>query len=153
MSKDLSLSFEPRDMLVFFFFFNDTATTEIYTLSLHDALPISQGADAALRRALPLVHHPGADAHAHGYLLVAHPVPEVPMTWGNLRGLYLLIIVPILVIAFALDGQRRRRLLEHIGHLPMIARMTASFSPGRRRWRAVLQVAGIALLIVALARP
>src|SRR2546429_5748073 len=25
----------------FFFFFNDTATTEIYTLSLHDALPIS----------------------------------------------------------------------------------------------------------------
>src|SRR5258708_20156578 len=26
-----------------FFFFNDTATTEIYTLSLHDALPISIG--------------------------------------------------------------------------------------------------------------
>src|SRR5258707_14280299 len=26
-----------------FFFFNDTATTEIYTLSLHDALPISDG--------------------------------------------------------------------------------------------------------------
>src|SRR5256885_10157695 len=29
-----------------FFFFNDTATTEIYTLSLHDALPISAGAVA-----------------------------------------------------------------------------------------------------------
>src|SRR5688572_31566150 len=28
-------------MSCFFFFFNDTATTEIYTLSLHDALPIS----------------------------------------------------------------------------------------------------------------
>src|SRR2546422_2504911 len=28
--------------IIFFFFFNDTATTEIYTLSLHDALPISQ---------------------------------------------------------------------------------------------------------------
>src|SRR3712207_6926511 len=28
-----------------FFFFNDTATTEIYTLSLHDALPISPGLD------------------------------------------------------------------------------------------------------------
>src|SRR5215216_7734148 len=27
-------------MKCFFFFFNDTATTEIYTLSLHDALPI-----------------------------------------------------------------------------------------------------------------
>src|SRR2546429_8121422 len=29
------------DLLFLFFFFNDTATTEIYTLSLHDALPIS----------------------------------------------------------------------------------------------------------------
>src|SRR2546422_6138622 len=28
-------------MVSLFFFFNDTATTEIYTLSLHDALPIS----------------------------------------------------------------------------------------------------------------
>src|SRR3954462_10991307 len=28
------------NMAAFFFFFNDTATTEIYTLSLHDALPI-----------------------------------------------------------------------------------------------------------------
>src|SRR4029434_11361265 len=30
-----------RVALISFFFFNDTATTEIYTLSLHDALPIS----------------------------------------------------------------------------------------------------------------
>src|SRR2546422_11731344 len=30
-----------HSFLPFFFFFNDTATTEIYTLSLHDALPIS----------------------------------------------------------------------------------------------------------------
>src|SRR2546427_4636074 len=29
--------------LFLFFFFNDTATTEIYTLSLHDALPIYRG--------------------------------------------------------------------------------------------------------------
>src|SRR2546426_10819301 len=35
------LYFLPRHPLSFFFFFNDTATTEIYTLSLHDALPIS----------------------------------------------------------------------------------------------------------------
>src|SRR5256885_2410994 len=32
----------PYYNLSFFFFFNDTATTEIYTLSLHDALPISR---------------------------------------------------------------------------------------------------------------
>src|SRR2546429_9840250 len=30
-----------------FFFFNDTATTEIYTLSLHDALPISTRGECA----------------------------------------------------------------------------------------------------------
>src|SRR5215216_6979648 len=29
-------------VFLFFFFFNDTATTEIYTLSLHDALPIAR---------------------------------------------------------------------------------------------------------------
>src|ERR1039457_7654212 len=37
-----ALSFVLRSLVVllFLFFFNDTATTEIYTLSLHDALPI-----------------------------------------------------------------------------------------------------------------
>src|SRR3989454_7648064 len=36
---------------LFFFFFNDTATTEIYTLSLHDALPIYRGRRLGLERA------------------------------------------------------------------------------------------------------
>src|SRR3989442_1028849 len=41
--------------LLLFFFFNDTATTEIYTLSLHDALPISHGPahQPGHRRVLP----------------------------------------------------------------------------------------------------
>src|SRR2546430_12644985 len=38
-----------RLYMSFFFFFNDTATTEIYTLSLHDALPISIGQEASAR--------------------------------------------------------------------------------------------------------
>src|SRR3712207_8276583 len=37
-------------VVVLLFFFNDTATTEIYTLSLHDALPICQRAQAAAAR-------------------------------------------------------------------------------------------------------
>src|SRR2546421_2806549 len=41
---------------VFFFFFNDTATTEIYTLSLHDALPIFPG-ETALCAIGPWVIH------------------------------------------------------------------------------------------------
>src|SRR6266404_2734462 len=43
------------------FFFNDTATTEIYTLSLHDALPIS-------------LTRPGFTQHA---------TKRAPMTYGN----------------------------------------------------------------------
>src|SRR5258707_5710116 len=43
-----------------FFFFNDTATTEIYTLSLHDALPISQDRD----------RRDAGDAEGLGLLLV-----------------------------------------------------------------------------------
>src|SRR2546430_10651592 len=42
------------------FFFNDTATTEIYTLSLHDALPIS--APPASRRTGPGPRRPAAPA-------------------------------------------------------------------------------------------
>src|SRR2546422_5197094 len=39
-----------------FFFFNDTATTEIYTLSLHDALPICFGQSIALDHRKPQPH-------------------------------------------------------------------------------------------------
>src|SRR2546425_4395870 len=46
----------PRPSTICIFFFNDTATTEIYTLSLHDALPISKG--PAVQPALP--HRPAA---------------------------------------------------------------------------------------------
>src|SRR3712207_6996295 len=45
------------------FFFNDTATTEIYTLSLHDALPISRGscltATLTATRSCPMVSSRG----------------------------------------------------------------------------------------------
>src|SRR3989475_3321261 len=69
--------------LLFFFFFNDTATTEIYTLSLHDALPISHPA-----RLLPPYRSLGcrAGARARSGDLRAEPpervdrsrVPAVP---------------------------------------------------------------------------
>src|SRR5205085_12286236 len=41
-----SLCLRLSPSIISFFFFTDTATTEIYTLSLHDALPISQRAGA-----------------------------------------------------------------------------------------------------------
>src|SRR3989442_13053151 len=72
--------------LLIFFFFNDTATTEIYTLSLHDALPIfPEHPDPAVVAA---AHHPvdrDCAGRAHRYLLrgerhrqAAHPEPGDP---------------------------------------------------------------------------
>src|SRR5256885_12289430 len=44
--------------MCFFFFFNDTATTEIYTLSLHDALPICAAPAAGARAGTGLRRFP-----------------------------------------------------------------------------------------------
>src|SRR2546430_17520985 len=47
-----------------FFFFNDTATTEIYTLSLHDALPISRDSGADDQRVAALAVRSARDVCA-----------------------------------------------------------------------------------------
>ena len=51
--------------VLFFFFFNDTATTEIYTLSLHDALPIFLSGNKMRKSisAKPIIHE-GKEIHA-----------------------------------------------------------------------------------------
>src|SRR2546430_9371365 len=54
MDKTVFYSSMPAPLFSLFFFFNDTATTEIYTLSLHDALPISP--DAV--HVMPMPIHP-----------------------------------------------------------------------------------------------
>src|SRR3989454_12160816 len=66
--------------LISFFFFNDTATTEIYTLSLHDALPISPSRARAPRdpRDLGRAGHrsvaaQGRWARVHGLRLLCRP--------------------------------------------------------------------------------
>src|SRR5689334_24192138 len=59
-------------LLFCFFFFNDTATTEIYTLSLHDALPISRR--PASERA------PRASRRRGGRSL---PTPSRPCPWAR----------------------------------------------------------------------
>src|SRR2546422_1764279 len=55
-----------------FFFFNDTATTEIYTLSLHDALPISVRPRRDFQRSVPGgAGHGGARRGTRGGVLLA----------------------------------------------------------------------------------
>src|SRR5690554_8159612 len=67
-------------MVVFidFFFFNDTATTEIYTLSLHDALPIYIG-----RMVLAAEGRKANDSHADCYQYFC--VPEYGTANGRLH--------------------------------------------------------------------
>src|SRR3712207_6934810 len=72
------------DRVSFIFFFNDTATTEIYTLSLHDALPIYQHEHAVGRadrehvhdRRLERHHHRPEDDHQHDEAQPEHRAEE-----------------------------------------------------------------------------
>src|SRR2546426_130952 len=59
-----SFSFR-RLRLFLFFFFNDTATTEIYTLSLHDALPIWKSSAGERHGTEAAVNGPGLDRLGH----------------------------------------------------------------------------------------
>src|SRR2546430_12899800 len=63
------LSIDSRVQTIIVFFFNDTATTEIYTLSLHDALPI-YGAALGARREVGLEPRLLRRAGAHAGLAV-----------------------------------------------------------------------------------
>src|SRR5215813_7640522 len=65
-----------------FFFFNDTATTEIYTLSLHDALPISPARNPWNPR-----HHPGGSSSGSGAGLASgmFPLALGSDTGGSIR--------------------------------------------------------------------
>src|SRR3712207_8597221 len=64
-----------------FFFFNDTATTEIYTLSLHDALPILSGY-AGVHQFCKI----GAHAFIGMYTSLTQDVPPFVLVSGNPAG-------------------------------------------------------------------
>src|SRR2546427_1932787 len=71
---------------VFFFFFNDTATTEIYTLSLHDALPISFANSPTQSRYGPFAswaNRPAAAIRSRPF----HPAPSCRRSASETRSL------------------------------------------------------------------
>src|SRR3712207_884564 len=93
-----------------FFFFNDTATTEIYTLSLHDALPISgegdEGCARAVGRDVHQDHRVGVDAGVGagvevGQLLVGEVRPAVV---ADQQQVHRLGGATVLVVAVGGDG-------------------------------------------------
>src|SRR3712207_7609531 len=73
-------------LLLVVFFFNDTATTEIYTLSLHDALPISAQLGVRVRVGAaghPLGLHPRLDPPDLDHLLAGQAAVRVAHRVGD----------------------------------------------------------------------
>jgi Ca-activated chloride channel family protein len=73
--------------------------------------------------------------------------------FANPHALWLLLTVPAAVLAYTLSFAHRRRLLARLGDAPLVAKMAADVSTGRKTLRAALVVLTLALLSVALARP
>src|SRR5258707_6272157 len=114
---DSDICFAVYPVLVIFFFFNDTATTEIYTLSLHDALPILTALDLNLFWMALLAYYVllGADRLSLDRLLSqglkSSPLPQVgalitllDATRPGLTGIYLLALRVALMLTMLLAG-------------------------------------------------
>ena len=101
---------------VLFFFFNVTATTEIYTLSLHDALPILSGARlidwddpaAAIAAFLTIIMMPLTYSIAEGLAMGLIAYPLVKAFQGKVNettlGMWILAAIFILRYVFIAGG-------------------------------------------------
>jgi len=69
------------------------------------------------------------------------------------HALWLLLLVPVAVLAYGVFFGVRRRRLARLGDAALVARMTAGVSMARKLVRAALMVAALGLTAVALARP
>jgi Ca-activated chloride channel family protein len=67
--------------------------------------------------------------------------------------MWALTLVPVLAGLAWLSGRRRRQALEQFADSPLLDRLAASVDMVARRWKLALQLAAVALLAVALARP
>src|SRR3989449_9031169 len=72
----LFFSWHSSPLSVSFFFFNDTATTEIYTLSLHDALPICFSAGVVISASHNPFHDNGVKLFSHAGMKFPDAVEE-----------------------------------------------------------------------------
>src|SRR6266508_454978 len=112
---------------VVFFFFNDTATTEIYTLSLHDALPIS--------------HVPGAGISIPSTTLVASPIFDLlPIRGPRLdpsAGASLWLPLQLLHVQHSTRSLRRQPLLVHFRSEWTNERSTRPSPHGWPWWRPI----------------
>jgi Ca-activated chloride channel family protein len=81
-------------------------------------------------------------------------VNAVTSMFANPSVLVIVLLVPNVVGAlFLYDWIRREKLTARIGELPVLGRVMATASPGRRIWKVMLQINALTCLFVALARP
>jgi Ca-activated chloride channel family protein len=67
--------------------------------------------------------------------------------------LWALVLAPLLGVLLWSAAKRRSRALASFADLDLVRRLTASVHHGARRWKGALQVAAVALLAIAAARP
>ena len=67
--------------------------------------------------------------------------------------LWALALVPVLALLVMQTSAARRRALEIFAEVELVQRLTRSVHQTMRRWKAVMQITAVALLVVALARP
>src|SRR2546426_11158073 len=99
-----------------FFFFNDTATTEIYTLSLHDALPIWHLARLDVEEAGDVLHHEGLIEPGLECLGVGHEAREKLL--GVERREDVVEVVRAVLRVQALEGRRHPGRAIQLGERP-----------------------------------
>jgi len=73
--------------------------------------------------------------------------------FANPDFLYLLLMLPVMVIFFILNEARKRKLLKRIGDGELVNRLIPDMSKVRPSVKFILQLIGIALMIIILARP
>ncbi len=75
------------------------------------------------------------------------------IAWGNPRYLYLLLLVPVIAVAWLVLEQQKRKSLSRLADAATANRLTGTVRHGLRILKAVMFIIGLILLGVSLARP
>jgi len=75
------------------------------------------------------------------------------MAWLDAQYLWMLWLIPLIIGLFLVAAWRRRVLQRRFGRMSLVRRLSLSISGRRRRYKAAITTAGVALLILALAGP
>lgn len=73
--------------------------------------------------------------------------------FAHIELLYLLAVIPVLAIIFALMMRRRRLLMERFGNIELLKELIPAYSPTRLRLKLWIWLTAFACLVVAAARP